>query len=150
MWNASVILLQVGFRDDTSYLAAHYGGGRTPRSIAQTAAASEASTLRDARNLYQQQDKCRISSTTLGVSRPSPNAISSSSAPRCGRIPTPPSGLADRNRHSSRSSSSSGGGGADRRGANNAAVEGSGVTSIRPTLSEQLASIGKAAEDITA
>ena len=101
MWNASVILLQVGFRDDTSYLAAHYGGGRTPRSIAQTAAASEASTLRDARNLYQQQDKCRISSTTLGVSRPSPNAISSSSAPRCGRIPTPPSGLADRNRHSS-------------------------------------------------
>lgn len=151
-----LVLPQVGFRDDTSYLAAHYGGGgggrgrRTPRSIAQTATTHEASTLRDARrdvNLQQDSSSSGSIPSTPAVARPdpnpNPNATSSTRTPRCSRNRTTLSGSAGRNRHSR---SGSGGGGADHQIADSGGV----AALMRPTLSEQLASIGKAVEDITA
>lgn len=145
-------MLQVGFRDDTSYLALHYGGGRnTPRPIAQAAAAKDASsTVRDARG-QNQHDSSSSPSTLLAVAQPNPTATSSTPTPRYSRNPTALTG--GRNRHSNRSGGGRGGaGGADRGAEGNAsAVVGGGVggASIRPTLSEQLASIGKVADDIT-
>lgn len=146
------IMLQVGFRDDTSYLAVHYGGGRiTPRPNAQTASAKEASsTERDAIGLNQ-HNSSGSSSTILTVAQPNPTATSSTPTPRCSRNATTPTG--GRNRHSNRSGGGGGVGGADRGVEHNASAlveRGVGGASIRSTLSEQLSSIGKAADDITA
>eukprot|EP00904_Undaria_pinnatifida_P009275 jgi/Undpi1/5478/HiC_scaffold_2.g00757.m1 len=140
----------VGFRDDTSYLAAHYGGRTTPRSIAQTRSAQEVgSTLHYPRRHANQQasnsNNIGLFNTLAATHQPNdPGATSTTSTP-------PGRGFNGRKRHSG----GSGGGGGDGVAGNNAAgVEGGegigGASMIRPTLSQQLASIGKTAENITA
>lgn len=107
---------QVGFRDDTSYLTAHYGG-RSPRRTARA--------------------------TSHGIPRPSDKPSPVDSQPDSTTKSIAPI----------RASGSASAGVAVARGemvgvgARNA---GEGSVLVRPTLSEQLASIGKAAEDITA
>ncbi|CAM9158434.1 unnamed protein product [Ectocarpus sp. 12 AP-2014] len=107
---------QVGFRDDTSYLTAHYGG-RSPRRTARV--------------------------TANGIPRPPEKAspVGSQADPTVKTIaPTRGSSPASAGVDVSRGETVGVG----------ARKAGEGRFLVRPTLSEQLASIGKAAEDITA
>lgn len=103
----------MGFRDDTSYLTAHYGG-RSPRRTARA--------------------------TTHGIPRPPEKAspVGSQSDPTAKPIAP------------ARGSRSAVAGDREEMVGGVARNAGEGRVSVRPTLSEQLASIGKTAEDITA
>lgn len=114
---------KVGFRDDTSYLAAHYGGGITRQPARATT--NKIPSSRGATSVR-----------TLDITAQQSTA-SASNAPTSSPIVP----------NRKRSNGNAGKGGAVQAGARKI---GETAALVRPTLSEQLASIGKAAEDITA
>ncbi|CAN0118601.1 unnamed protein product [Pylaiella littoralis] len=113
---------QVGFRDDTSYLAAHYGGGISRQAASVTA--EKVSSSRGATSAHSTLDLTAKSIPSTSYTHTTPS------------LHTP-----------KRSNVDAGRGRALQAGARRT---GEAAALVRPTLSEQLASIGKAAEDITA
>lgn len=118
------LYVKVGFRDDTSYLAAHYGGGISRQAASVTAK--------------------KVSSSRGATSAHSTLDLTAKSIPSTSNTHTTPS-LHTPTRK--RSNVDAGRGRALQAGARRT---GEAAALVRPTLSEQLASIGKAAEDITA
>ncbi|CAM9388645.1 unnamed protein product, partial [Hapterophycus canaliculatus] len=121
---------KVGFRDDTSYLAVHYGG-RVPGQAGRPTSSDIAPSPPGARSCP------RLSSL-----RGKPTEMST--RPANGTCASTSRSAISKTTLASRADSTKDGGQADTRRAGEV-----GSSLVRPSLSEQLASIGKAAQEIT-
>lgn len=123
---------KVGFRDDTSYLAAHYGGRVRGRTGGRTSH----------NDLSAPHDKTETApwTPTIPLYTDAPAKVPQQEGGKTPRKSQTTVGKGENGRRHMHGASNAGGG----------ATRVAGGVSVRPTLSEQLESIGRAAEGITA